>query len=142
MPEPLPSEELRAIIGDAVHHAVSKLFEPTVVHAAPINTVGCFLLQHLFGRSYQPVCGSIAIQAAGTPFGLEARADDLDSHEYYLWGELVHDDGSIEQVDFAARYWPAWAKGIGILWVGRPVPTPLWTLKASLSEVRGNLHRR
>ncbi len=129
----LPPAPLQALVADAVHHAASKLFQPSVIHVAPINTIGCFLLQHLFRREYRPVTGSIRIRSGGTPFGIEARIEDIDAHEYYLWLEAPHAEGRVELVDFASRYWPDWAKGLGQLWVGPPPPPAVWTWKSELA---------
>lgn len=129
----LPESSFQELIGDAVHYAASKLFEPSVIHAAPINTIGCFLLQHLMQREYRPVAGSINVAAGGTPFGLEAKLEQLDAHEYYLWIEAPREDGRVELVDFASRYWRNWAKGIGVLWLGAPPPDVVWAWKNELS---------
>jgi hypothetical protein len=120
---------MRSLIADAVHHAASRLFEPSVIHVAPINTIGCFLLQHLMQREYRPVAGSVNIAAGGTPFGLEARLDQIDAHEYYLWIEAVDEQGRVELVDFASRYWRDWAKGLGVLWIGDAPPGAVWAWK-------------
>lgn len=129
MPDPLPDAQIRTLVADAVHHAVSKLFEPSVIHVAPVNTIGCFLLQHLRQREYRPVAGSVRVRAGGTPFGLEASLAEIDAHEYYVWAEAAHPDGRIELVDFAARYWRDWARGLGVLWVGGPSPAAVWDWK-------------
>lgn len=120
----LPTE-IRQHIGDALHHAVSQLFEPSATHVGPINTIGCFLLKFLTGQLYQPVAGSVTVHAAGAPFGIEARLEALPTHDYYVWIERHHDGGAIERIDFAARYWDAWAREQGVLWLGPP-PRPFW----------------
>ncbi|MDX9972112.1 MAG: hypothetical protein RBU21_03875 [FCB group bacterium] len=133
-----PEPSFRELIGDAVHYAASKLFEPSVIHAAPINTIGCFLLQHLMQREFRPVAGSIGVVAGGTPFGLEADLAKIEAHEYYVWIEARHEDGRIEVVDFASRYWRAWAKGVGVLWIGASPPDVVWAWK---DEVAADLAR-
>lgn len=126
MPNTLPDPGFRAMVADAVHHAISKLFEPSVHHVAPINTIGSFLLQHLMRREYRPVAGSVRIRAGGTPFGLEADLAQIDAHEYYVWCACRHGDGRVEIVDFCARYWRDWARGLGQLWIGAAPPEVVW----------------
>jgi hypothetical protein len=130
--EAIPPAEVRRLIGDALHHAVAKLFEPSIIHIAPINTIGCFLLQHLFRREYRPVCGSVRVRGGGQPFALEADPSEIEAHEYYLWIDAVHPDGKVERVDFGTRYWTEWARGMGVLWLGGKPPAPLWGWAADL----------
>lgn len=129
MSQSLPSPEVRRIIADALHHAVSQVMDPSIDHVAPINTIGCFLLQHFFHRAYRPVAGSVRVHAGAQSFGREARIEDLENHEYYLWIQAEDDEGRVELVDFGARYWRAWAKTEGVLWV-KDAPEPVvwqWT---------------
>ncbi len=120
----LPAPEVQHLIADALHHAVSRVMDPSVNHIAPINTIGCFLLQHFFHREYRPVAGSVRIHAGGQSFGREARVEDLENHEYYLWVQAVGEDGRVELVDFGARYWRDWAKSEGVLWL-KDAPEPV-----------------
>lgn len=132
MTESVVPPDTQRLIADAVHHAVSKLFDPSILHIAPINTIGCFLLQHLFGRDFRPVCGSVRLHTGGQTFGIEAAVDKLDEHEYYLWIESHEEEGPVELIDFGARYWPEWAQGMGVLWLGERPPSAIWMPKAAV----------
>lgn len=133
MNQPLPEREVQHILADALHHAVSRVMDPSINHIAPINTIGCFLLQHFLKREYRPVAGSIRVATGGQALAREARVQDIENHEYYLWVEALYEDGRVELVDFGARYWRDWAKSEGVLWIGPTPPTVLWAWKDSVA---------
>ena len=123
--DPIPID-VRGVICERLHEALTHLMMPSVHHAAAINTIGCHLLCHLTGEDYEVVAGSIVVRQGGTPLALRADATRIDDHEYYLWIERRYADARVERIDFAAGYWMDWAREQSALWIGPP-PEAIWT---------------
>lgn len=134
MPKYPPTPEVRAIISDSLHAALSRFMQPSVTHIGPINTIGCFLLKHLTGEEFVPVAGSIEVRCGGTPFGIQAHIENIDIHGYYVWIECDRGD-SVELVDFGCRYWKQWAADEGVLWTTPPPPAFAWGPKPQLNDI-------
>jgi hypothetical protein len=126
------SVTLRDAIANALHAALTGVMQPSITHIAPINTIGCFLLRHITGVDYVPVAGSITVNAGVQRFGIAARPERIAEHEYYVWTEARYESGHVEIVDFGARYWKAWAKESGVLWVGDPPPNVVWNWRTDI----------
>jgi len=137
MPRYAPGAEVREVIADSLHAAMLNIMEPSVMHIAPINTLGCFLLKYLTRDNYVPVAGSVEVRCGGAPFGLQAHVENIDIHAYYVWIECNRGPGGIELVDFGTRYWQAWAADEGVLWSAPPPPRFLWQGKDTVDSVAG-----
>lgn len=137
----LPEPDLRALIAESFHLALGDLMEPGVTHIAPINTMGCFLLQYLLGEPYAVACGSVAVETGSATLTLEAHIENMDAHLYYLWVERPVANGQVEMVDFGTRYWKAWAAEEERLWIGPPSPPVLWDWEANLDPSRVRYQR-
>lgn len=131
---PLPLEDVRAAVADALHHALAGVMDPGITHIAPINTIGCFLLRHITGIQYVPVAGSITVSAGAQRFGIVAMPERIADHEYYVWSEARFDDDSVALADFGARYWGTWAQEKGVLWVGESPPNAIWNWRSDIPE--------
>ncbi len=118
--------DVEALIAESLHLAIREHMEPSIDHVAPINTCGAFLLQHVTGALYQPVCGSIEVNAGMKRMRMEAHPENIQSGLYYVWIELVEDSTAATWVDFGARYWKAWAEANDILWLASPAPPYVW----------------
>lgn len=129
---PLPLK-LRPVVAGNLHQGLKEFMAPSAHHAAAINTIGCHLLCHLTGESYDVVAGSIVVRQGGTPLELRADATRIDEHQYYLWIELRHGNGRVEIVDFASPFWNEWAVENGAIWIGAP-PGVIWTFVDALDE--------
>jgi len=127
MSAPPLDEDLKALIAESLHLAVAEQMEPCIDHIAPINTTGAFLLQHLTGALYQPVCGSIEINAGMKRMRMEAHPENVPTGLYYVWIERVEGETASEWVDFGARYWKAWAAENDIMWMGAAPPPVVWS---------------
>lgn len=137
MEEPaLPDADVRHLIADSLHLALRELLEPSVTHIAPINTIGCFLLQYLTGHPYGLACGGVAVETGSRALTLDAHWENLDAHLYYVWIERPHPDGRVELVDFGARYWKAWAAEEEQLWIGASPPPVVWGFEDALAGAR------
>jgi len=130
----LPPEDVRAAVADALHEALTNVMDPSITHIAPINTIGCFLLRHVTGIQYVPVAGSITVNAGAQRFGIVALPERIADHEYYVWSEARFEDGSVSIADFGSRYWQAWAKEEGVLWVGDVPPHAVWIWRTGIPE--------
>jgi len=140
-PAALPDPDVRHLIAESFHLALGELMEPSTTHIAPINTMGCFLLQYILGEPYGVACGSIAVETGSATLTLEAHVENIETHLYYLWIERVHDDGRVEHIDFGARYWKTWAADEERLWIGPPPPPFLWEWDDTIDPSRVRYQR-
>ena len=139
--EAFPEADLRQLIAESFHLALGELMEPGVTHIAPINTMGCFLLQYVLGEPYGIACGSIAVETGTATLTLQAHIENLEAHFYYLWIERQHENGEVEIVDFGARYWKGWAAEEERLWIGPAPPPVLWEWEAAIDPSRVRYER-
>ncbi|GMV99955.1 MAG: hypothetical protein AMXMBFR84_10940 [Candidatus Hydrogenedentota bacterium] len=129
---PLPPQAIRKAAAGTLDIAIRSVFEPSIAHVGPINTIGCFFLKHLTKCNFVPMAGSIWVPVQGGNVSLQASLDQVEDHQYYVWSECEMPDGNVVLVDFAARYWPAWAAEFGLSWPGKPLPY-LWQPRDSIA---------
>ena len=137
----LPDPDVRQLIAESYHLALGELMEPSTTHIAPINTMGCFLLQYILGEPYSVACGSIAVETGSATLTLHAHVENIEAHLYYLWIERPLSNSAVEMVDFGARYWKAWAADEERLWIGPPPPAVLWDWEEALDPSRVRYQR-
>lgn len=127
----VPPDNVREVIANSLHDALCRVMQPSILHIAPINTIGAFLLRHVTGLDYRPVAGSIEVLCGGNAFGLEAHIENVESHLYYVWIEGKTGERS-ELVDFGSRYWTQWAAERGIPWLAGPPPPYVWSARSEV----------
>lgn len=129
-----PDDRIKQLISESLHHAIQHFDDAdAIAQIRSINTIGCLLLNHLTGKDYSPVAGSIEVRAGGQPFGVEAMEADA-SRPHYQWILGAGPDDEMEFVDFGARYWKQWAEAEGIAWNAEPPPNMVWELAAHIPE--------
>jgi hypothetical protein len=137
----LPDADVRHLVAESFHLSLGELMAPSTTHIAPINTMGCFLLQYILGEPYSVACGSIAVETGSATLTLEAHVENIEAHLYYLWIERVHPNGRVEMVDFGARYWKAWAMEEERLWIGPPPQPFVWEWDDTIDPSRVRYQR-